>query len=45
MISLTETGAPVARISERTKLHKQIQFMICESCFWCASRIEVILVW
>jgi hypothetical protein len=40
MISAVETAAPEAEINEKTKLPKQIQFMICELCFWCASRID-----
>jgi hypothetical protein len=41
MISVIETAAaPEAKINKKIKLRKQIHFLICDSCFWCASRIE-----
>jgi hypothetical protein len=40
MISVIETAAPEeAKINEKIKLHKRIHFLICDSCFWCASCI------
>jgi hypothetical protein len=40
MISVVETATPEVKIDEKIFLPKQIHFMICESCFWCASRID-----
>lgn len=42
MISVIEVAAAPqeGKINEKTKLPKQIHFLICESCFWCASRID-----
>jgi len=39
MISVIETAAPEAKINKKIKLPKQIHFLICDSCFWCASCI------
>jgi hypothetical protein len=40
MISVIETAAPDSKINKKIKLRKQIHFLICDSCFWCASRID-----
>ena len=41
MISVIETAAPEeAKINQKIKLHKRIHFLICDSCFWCASCIN-----
>ena len=27
--------------NKKTKIFKQINFMLCESCFWCASSLSL----
>jgi hypothetical protein len=36
---IIETGINVD-YDEKTKIFKQINFMLCESCFWCASSLS-----
>ena len=42
MISVIEVAAAPeeAKINEKTKLPNQIHFLICESCYWCASLLD-----
>jgi hypothetical protein len=37
---LIETRTNVDYYDKKTKISKQINFMLCESCFWCASSLS-----
>ena len=37
---LIETRTNVGYYDKKTKISKQINFMLCESCFWCASSLS-----
>jgi hypothetical protein len=35
------TQAPVTENKHGHKKHKRVYFLICESCFWCASALSL----